>query len=311
MGQPVQVQLLLSPPIYMKKGFKPFFLSFIYPYNIHMLFYGNYIHIGSILILIGIFTGLYFLFRNKSDKAKKILILVIMFLNLFQHLFKFIVWPHLYHETFGLRNTAYNFCALMIMVAPFFFLTNLRGTKSFLAIMGTVAGFIAVCVPFWFNGVDVFKFPDSSEYARFYTCHSLLFIASALEIAFGFVSFKWKDFYKVGLFVLAGLTIILLNNLIVSSIVKGSFEEGVNYVMKENSVFMIGPKYGSGFEWFMDFLVAICPPFFKINGLLGFIPILWYAIPLYIVFSIGAFIIYTLLDKNSFVYNRKEGKKHA
>lgn len=273
-----------------------------------MFNFGNHYYFLFLIILIGILLGFYFLLRNKSIKVQKTIIFLLMLLNLFQHIFKCIVWPHLYGTGFNAYNTAYNFCALMIILSPIIFITRLEKIKALLCVMGTISGVIAVLVPYWFFGTNIFVYPTSSEYARFYICHLLLFLSSFLPVLLKLQKFSWRSFYFNGFIVLLFLGLILINNFTVASITNKSFEAGINAVLNETAVYIGGPRYGIGFDWLMNALVALCPPFFKINYGTGYLPILWYAIPVYVLFTLISFVVYIILDKNSFIYKNKKGE---
>ena len=88
--------------------------------------YFSLAHVMYILIECAIPVGLYFVLRNKAQKTKKLVVLGIMLLNVFQHLFKSLLYPQ--YEGFGFNalNTAYNMCALLILLSPIALLISVR-----------------------------------------------------------------------------------------------------------------------------------------------------------------------------------------
>ena len=264
--------------------------------------YGSFPHIVSIVGLILISVGVYFLFRNKSRKAQNIFLLTIMLLNVFQHIFKCIVWPHLYRTGFTFKSTAWNFCGFAILATPIIFATKINSLKTFMSIMGSIAGAIAICVPFWFvqAGSDLTNFYSFWEFARFYTIHVMLFVCSIMQLLWGHAKIKWEDFWKTGLYILGFLSFIYLNNFIFGSITKHGFKEGFEFAKANNVIMIAGPMFSFPFKNVATVLDKICLPFLKFNGGTDYVPILWYAIPVYIVISTIALGGYILFDLPNF-----------
>ena len=63
------------------------------------------------------FVFLWF-FKDKSKTQKEGFIFLLASLNVFQHLFKRLLFGGAYSR-FGLENTAYNMCAFLILTMPF------------------------------------------------------------------------------------------------------------------------------------------------------------------------------------------------
>ena len=270
--------------------------------------YGSFPHIASIVGLILISVGVYFLFRNKSRKAQNIFLISIMLLNVFQHIFKCIVWPHLYGTGFTFKSTAWNFCGFAILATPIIFSTKINSLKTFMSIMGSIAGAITICVPFWFvnPGTDLTNFYTFWEFMRFFIIHVLLFVSSLMQLLWGHEKIRWQDFWKNGLYLLGFLTVIFLNNFIYGSITNGGLKNGYVFALANNVVMITGPMYSFPFIKISEFLVMICPPFFKLKN--GFIPVLWYALPVYAVVTLISFTGYVLLDLKT-LKKEKENKK--
>jgi len=264
--------------------------------------YGSFPHIASIIGLILISIGVYFLFRNKSRKAQNIFLITIMLLNVFQHIFKCIVWPHLYGTGFTFKSTAWNFCGFAILVTPIIFATKLNSLKTFMSIMGSIAGAIAIFVPFWFVNAnsDLSNFNALWEFIRFYSIHVMLFVCSIMQLLWSHVKIKWEDFWKTGLYILGFLSIIYLNNFIFGLISKHSFKDGFEFAKANNVIMIAGPMFSFPFKAISTFLDKICLPFFKFNGGSDYLPILWYLIPVYLVISTISLCGYILLDLKNF-----------
>lgn len=248
--------------------------------------YGNIVHISSILIALILVVVLTLILRKCSGKTAKIVIFVILALNLFQHIFKCIVWPQYYGTGFGELNSAYNMCAFLIIVSPFIFLLKSKALKDFIFYIGSTAGIMAISVPYWFIGQSIVTF----EYLRFYTCHLLLFIGSMLPVLVGLHKISLKNTWKIGFIFFTSLSIVLANGFIFSLIkylpdfaaVKDSF-------MSKNPVWALHPV--EGFERVTKIIEIFTPKIFLGGNGKNYVPIMWYIIPFYSLITISTFLV--------------------
>lgn len=270
--------------------------------------YGNIIHILSIVLAISTLVGLYFLLRNKSNKTKNIVILSILFFNLFQHVFKFVVWPQYWGTGFGEINTAYNMCAFLIIVSPFIYLTKVKVLKDFIFYIGTTAGIIAISVPYWFIGQSIITF----DYLRFYICHLLLFVGSMLPVLLGMHRISLKNVYKIGFIALISLLIVLFNGLMFSFINNpNDHSAALASFYSKNPVWALRPS--DSFKGATKAIELFSPKIFLGNEDKEYVPILWYIIPMYILITIPSLItclifewIYRKQDKKMEITNNNE-----
>jgi len=260
---------------------------------------GSLFHIVSVLILLGSTAGLYFLFKDKSVKAQRIFLLSLMILNLTQHLFKPLIYPHYRGQGFSVLSTAYNMCALLIVFMPLVFLMNSRFLKNFFYIIGAVAGGIPVVVPVWFFGTPVSEL--GWEYARFYLCHALLHITAVLPLLLGHHCPAFREFWQIGLGFLMALSLILLNNVIFillglsPGIDPNQLYEGL---CKHNACLMMGPP--GSMPWVGRIARYFSLPIFTGENPAGrYAPILWYAVPVYLGITAGSAIVFLLITKFS------------
>ena len=263
--------------------------------------YGNITHILTILFALSTVVGLVFLLKNKSDKVKKIVILSILFFNLFQHVFKCIVWPQYYGKGFGEINTAYNMCAFLIIVSPFIFLTKVKVLKDFIFYIGTTAGIIAISVPYWFIGQTIFTF----EYLRFYICHLSLFVGSMLPVLLGLHRISLKNTWKIAFIALGALLIVLANGLIFSFINHpNDLSSALNSFYSKNPVWALHPT--SGFEGVTKVIELFTPKIFLGGDDKNYVPILWYIIPMYILITIPSLLVCLLFEL--VIYKKMDNK---
>ncbi len=236
------------------------------------------LHVTSLFAIAILFFGLFFAFRKSSERTKKIVLGIIMGLNLLQHLLKCWVWPHMWGKSFGLPETAYNVCAFMIFLCPISVYGKSELLKQFQAYVGTCAGIFAPFIPYWFIGKDLLTW----DFLRFWTCHTLLFLTSLLPAVWGMVKFRMKDGWKFGLCFLGMLALILLNNAVTFAALGYEGETFTNALFAQNPVWMMGPPAGESF--IKTALDAVTLPFFKGGDGGRYTPILWYALPVYLLF---------------------------
>ncbi len=248
------------------------------------------LHMSTLLVIAVLFFGLFFLFRKRSVRTKYIVLGVLMAVNVLQHIFKFWLWPHMRTGEFSLVESAYNVCAFMILLCPYSVFGKNKLIKQYQFYVGTFAGLCAPFVPTWFLGGSIFTW----EYLRFYTCHVLLFLTSSLPAAWGLVEFRMKDGWKFGLCALGTLGLILANNTLVSYLLGAEGEALFNAIYGYNPVFMMGPPAAD--SPLKDIAVAITPPFLRVGAGGRYVPILWYAVPVYVGFTLLGYGLGALLE---------------
>lgn len=262
--------------------------------------YGSPFYIGSIALLL-ILTGLlWFLFRKCSEKTQKKLIFAFMAINTLQHFLKPIIYPQYWGMGFSSLSTAYNMCAVLIILSPFVYVSKNRFLKNFVLFIGSVAGIGAIAIPVWYIGMPVQQL--GWDYLRFYICHALLFISSILPLLLKHHTASYKEFWQIGLGFLMALSVILINDVIFMSIGLFPGADAANLyqsLLQTNPCMMMGPK--ESFSWLVDIIKYMSPSVFLGNNAAGqYAPILWYAIPLYIGISIISFVVFILVDWKHF-----------
>ncbi len=237
----------------------------------------------------------YLAFAKRSEKAKNVFVLVLIALNIFQHFFKFIIWPTDYGSGFGLKNTAYNMCAFLIILMPIAYFSKSVALKNFACVAGTFAGLGASLIPMWFFG----KNPYLWEVIRFYFCHILLFLTAALPVAFGTVKIAFKNFLKMPIMFFGAIIIVYINNTLAYFIAGGKAEGLYSYLSAQNPMWAIRPpEFITANETALKIVNALVPPFFKNVGGMPYMPFLWYIIPFGIALFALSLLVCYLFDKN-------------
>lgn len=243
----------------------------------------------------GLVAVCYFLFAKRSRKTKLIFLYVVAGLNVVQHLFKSVVWPHLHGTGFKLSNTFYNVCATIILLTPFFLHKESGVLREAVALVGSVGTILALVVPFWYIDKSILQW----DFARFWTCHELLLLTSLLPILWRMVRFRFADFWKIGLCFIGVLCIILLNDVIcISCGLYGNGTANLSAALSQLNPFCIMHPMAQ-FAWMERFVRLLTPSFFMGANGVGYTPILWYAIPLYLAITLVALPIMWLLDRYS------------
>ena len=257
--------------------------------------YFNYTYIITLIAAALFIAAFYFPLRKRSLYARENALYALMGFNIAQHFFKSLVWPHLWGTGFGIINTAYNVCAILIIASPFVYVSGNELLKQFVSYVGTIGATATLFIPYWFIGGTVFTW----EYLRFWTCHTVLIATSLLPALWGMVKFNWRDWWKFGLIFLVMLALVLLNDT-VFFLVLGEATKNTLYdvLCRQNPLWMMGP--GGGVSGIKSIFEGLSPKFLLETQSHPYIPILWYAIPIYLVFAVLGCLFGALFDRKHF-----------
>ena len=261
---------------------------------------GSLFHIGSVVFILILSIAVLFILKKFNERTQRTILLIFMILNTLQHFLKPLIYPQYWGSGFSSLSTAYNMCAVLIILSPFVFVSNNRFLKNFVLFIGSVAGLGAIAIPVWYLGKPVSEL--GWDYIRFYICHGLLFISSFLPLVLRLHSAKYYEFWQIGLGFLMALCIILINDVIFMSVglFPGADPENLyQSLVHTNPCLMMGPK--ESMSWLTDIIKYFSPSLFMGNNASGnYAPILWYAIPLYLGISIISFVVFSLVDWKNF-----------
>ena len=274
--------------------------------------YGSLAHIISVLLALAICAAFFLFLRGKSRKIQISVIYSIMALNIFQHLFKSYIYPQYAGLGFTSLNTAYNMCATLILISPLAMLIHRRPIKNFVFYIGSVAGMIAIVIPYWSIG----KPASDPDFIRSFICHAMLFLSSMLPLLLGIHKPKYKCAFELGVGFLAVIGIIIFNDVL--CLIAGIYP-GVEGMTVLDALYRISPVWSFGppeeFSWVLTLADAVLPSAWTGHGGISRpIPVLWYAIPLYIGITLIALPITIAADYKSFKQDmerifRKKSKK--
>ena len=267
--------------------------------------YFSLAHITYIAIALASVFLLYKFLRKRSYAFQRNFILTLIILNVFQHLFKLEIYP-MYDGGFSALCTAYNMCAVLILSSPIAHFVKWPPLRDFLYYVGSVAGFIAILIPYWNIGEDAFTW----SFFRFFICHLLLFVTSLLPLLLSHHKPSWKCFWRIGIGFFIALLLILINDVLCLylDIYAGLSKNDVwGSLAIANPCWTFGPP--ESFSFVLDIVNVFSPDYFVFGGKGGApIPILWYLIPLYIGITLVSFPICALFDKENFKADMKRYK---
>ncbi len=272
--------------------------------------YGSPFYLAMIaLLLLGLFAIWHFLKKLSAEK-QKLFIFIIMLVNTLQHLFKWAIYPIYWNQGFTVLSlsTAYNMCALLILLMPFALFSKSITFRDFMFIAGAFAGLVTNLVPFWHIGKRVSEL--GWEYVRFYFCHALLFYSGMLPLLLGFHKISYRRSYKIGFGFLISISIILLNDII--AIALGLFDYPISDLY--GSLCKINPcmamKPSAEFPILDKIAKVLSPDVFTGKNRTGvYVPILWYAIPAYLGFTILSFTVLAVFDRKNFINDMRAIRK--
>ncbi len=243
---------------------------------------------------------LYFIFRNKSVRVKKAVVFAVALFNTLQHLLKPYIYPQYFGESFGARSTAYNMCALLILISPIVLAVGSELWQNFMFYVGSIAGYSSILVTYWLAS-------PIEEQVRFVICHGLLFISSFLPFLFGIYRVNYRKFWRLP-FVFFGCLMILIVNNIVTFTLKIAGDTGnmtlFDFLYRENPCWSMHSP--DGYPFVLDLVKPFTPDLFLAAEGGVDTPIMWYAVPMFILISAVGFLLGIILDAKRFGKDMKK-----
>ena len=251
-------------------------------------FYFLYIGIAAIFLLL-----LVLLFKKRSRKTVRTVLLVLLFANLALHYVKQAFPPYREEFPLSLRMSAMqNLCAVSTVLLPFIYLFKKQNVlHDYAYFIGVIGGLVALLYPTETIGKSVVAF----DTIRFYLCHTILFAVPMAAAILGVYRPRLKMFWAIPLLFLVWQAFICANDyfLVAVGLVKGSFSDLLNPAF-HNSSFTFGVR--PDFAWAAKVFDPLVPWFFKTDafGLNGgkpfYFPVLWLIVPSF-VFLIPVYIL--------------------
>ena len=237
----------------------------------------------------GLLALLWFLLRGRSKTVQKAVVFALALVNFLQHMLKIYIYPQYWGESFGARSTAYNMCAFLIMASPFILLFGSELWRNFITYVGSVAGCISIFVTYWMS-------EPLEEQLRFVICHALLFLTSCLPALLGIYKINWRKCWRLPFVFYGCLMVLIVNDVVTYTMgIVGDLGSTTlhEFLIRENPCWAMGAPDGYPF---VEKLVGFFTP-----AVFSGVPILWYAIPLFLLMTLGALGLGALFDHERFV----------
>ncbi len=252
------------------------------------------LHIIYMLIPPVVVLLLYLIFRKTGIRTKTTVVFIVALLNTLQHLFKMYIYPQYYGDTFLARGTAYNMCAFLILASPIVLLIGSQLWQNFFFYIGSIAGYISICVTYWLG-------EPLEEQLRFVICHGLLFVSSFLPFLFGIYKVNYRKCWRLPFVFYMILMILIVNDTVVYMLAyteQTRPSDLLTYLIAQNPCWAMGPPVNYPF---VEALVAPFTPSIFLASEGGVTtPILWFAIPLFILITVVGFLLGIILDNKGF-----------
>lgn len=259
--------------------------------------YGSFAYCFSLILAIALLAAMGYLFRNRSPRVQKAALLLITAANVLQHLFKSALYPHLYGTGFSLVNTAYNVCAFLILASPVVLLCGSNLMRVFVSYAGAIGSLLALAMPFWFMGQTVWQW----EYLRFYVCHVLLLLSSALPILWKLYRPSYRDFWKTGFLFLGMLGAIMINNVLFFVCDPARDPQDLfSFLQTQNPLWSMHPT--DTYPALSRLFTALTPELFLPSAAHPYYtPVLWYALPVYLAVTALSLLLFLCADGKRFI----------
>lgn len=255
-----------------------------------------------LIISAGMFVGLYFLLRNKSEKTQKIVLFSILVFGIVLHYLKAFIPPYSTNIDRWYRDSWFiNICGANIFLFPFIYLSKSESAKDYMFFIGLISGLLAVLAPI----EPIQKANQAGEWldiVRFYIHHNMLWIVPLLMVLFKHHKIDYSRVWKVPIWFLTVMLFIMINQIFQSELgfidLRGNDMFNINY---KNSSLIWGPSGGIG-----KFLAWFCPDVFKTipvgeyAGCEKYWPWFWMIVPMFVLVLPLVFAISLIFDYKHF-----------
>ena len=262
----------------------------------------------AIVLSIGVFIGLYFLLRNRSQKTIYYTLLGILIFGLVLHFLKFLIPPYSTDTGRLLRDSWFvNICGANIFLFPIFFMTKSNSLKDYMFYIGLLSGLISIFYPM----EPMLKVDQSAEWLdiiRFYIHHNILWQVPLLMVLLKVHTLSYKRVFYVPIIFLCVLLFVMINQILQSELgFIGMRGDNIFDIPYKNSSLIWGPE-GNSFE---IVLTALCPSFFKtipvgeFAGQAKYWPWFWLIVPSFVYLVPICFLMSLIFDHKNFVADCK------
>ena len=267
-----------------------------------------------LILSAGAITGLYFLLRNKSRKAQKLVLFGFLAFGLLLHFLKVYIPPYSVDEARNLRDSWFiNICGANIALFPFMFWSKNKKIKDYMFYIGVISGVLALVYP-QEPIAKVNQAAEQLDIIRFYYHHWMLLAVPLLTVMLGHHKLSYKRILSAPTGLLLLMLFIMLNQIFQSELGyiplrdRGDFF-GIGY---KNTSYIWGPGTNDAIG---NFLAWFTPDVFKTvpvgqyKGQLKYWPWFWLIVPVYVIVTPMAFLISLIFDHKAFCADMRQLKK--
>jgi len=254
-----------------------------------MVEYFNFFYFLYIVIAFGLFIGLYLLLRNKSEKTAYIVLLGLLLASFALHFLKLGFYHYQRWMPYAIRTiTPENYCAVSVLVFPWFFISKNKLLKDYMFYFGVLGGLGATFYPIDAVGMYAFEF----ETMRFYFSHILIWVVPALMVMLGLHTLDYRRILKAPFLVYLVMGVILVNEIVLVGAGFVRIEHLFSHEIR-NPALIFGPLPQVDLVGVL--LTSLTPELFltvpvgENAGATFYWPIVWLMIPFYIYFVAAAF----------------------
>ena len=247
---------------------------------------GSFLYFVFMFAAFGVIIGLYFLLRNKSQKTIKIVLFSMLAFNFLLHFSRAFYASSA--SDFLSAVSFRNLCATSVLFFPFIFLSKNQTWRDYMIYMGIFSGLGTLIFPEGVLGDDMTRF-DSW---RFYICHSLLLIVSALMLLLKVQKLDYRRIWKMPFCALFMFLIIMINSVLLSELGITAARSGEVVPNYDNESLVWYPDRAAG-----PFLTWLTPEFMKTipfgphAGEAKYWPFLWLVCPVFFYGLVGCFLL--------------------
>jgi hypothetical protein len=254
---------------------------------------GLYIAMNVFLFIVSVLIVLWA--RKATKEAVHKFIVILLFVNFALHFLKILLPSYLSDLPYSLKKISPdNICAVSVIFFPFMYLWGGKKFKDYMFYLGIVSGFGVYLYPSSYDGYLINNAETVVEIARFYFCHMPLVIAPLAMVASGLHKLShrrvmWTPIIFLGVLFIVGLNEVFLK---LSGITNASWQDvfSNNY---RNGALVFGPMsvLDSNLRPFYWMILPFLKYTWPGTSSVYYVPVLWMALPTFIIMSIGYFLI--------------------
>lgn len=259
----------------------------------------NFWYFFWIVLSGGIFVGLYYLLRKRSQKTQKIVLFSILIFAVVLHFLKALFPPYSVDQDRLYRDSWFiNICGANIALFPFIFFSKNKYIKDYMFYLGFLGGFIAVVLPLE-PLAKIDQAAETLDIIRYYLHHNILWMVPTLMVMFKLHTLDYKRVWSVPGCLLMVMLFIMLNQV---------FQSELGFIPLRNNDFFLPNYKNSSYIWggsndvISKILAALCPKIFKtipvgqFVGQVKYWPWFWLIFPAHIVLIPLCFAISLIFD---------------